>query len=197
MTPNSNADVAARRERLIEQYILALDAADFDTVAQILHEAETDSELDRLLVEVDAALHAEANLPTLSEDAREVRVLLRRNLPSAFLEPETSPPTVGDVAARLQAEHAAGKQLILAGDLHANDELLGNRSVLTIRMTRPAIREFAGTLGVQASERYWERFRRAAIELAMARDQGAPQQAAARPRSPRRRGSTYPTSEQL
>jgi len=186
MTPDTNASAQARRDASVERYILALDAADFETISAVLAEAMTDPTLAQLLQEVDAALHAEADLPTPREQAKTVRRLLRQHLPSAFAEPETGPPTVGDVAARLQAEHAAGRQPLLAGDLSANTELLGNRFELTGRPSQRMTRQVAEATGVQASDHYWERFRRAAVALLMARDAGAIQLAAARRRTPKR-----------
>jgi hypothetical protein len=183
MTPETNASVQARRDASVEQYILALDAADFETVSAVLAEAMTDPTLAQMLQEVDAALHAEADLPTPQEQATTVRRLLRQHLPSAFIEPETGPPTVGDVAARLQAEHAAGRQPLLAGDLSTNGELLGNRFELTGRPSQRMTRQVAEATGIKASDHYWERFRRAAVALLMARDPGAIQLAAARRRT--------------
>lgn len=196
MMRDADASAAARRDRSVERYILALERGDFDAVAAILDEAAMDPELDRLLAEVDAALHAEAGLTIRADDAKTVRALLFRHLPSAFVEPETGPPTVGDVAARLRADHASGQQPLLPGDLSANDQLLGNRTVLAGRLTPRVIRQLTAPLGVQASDRYWELFRRAAVELGIAREGAGYHQAAARPRSPRRRSAPRPTSEE-
>lgn len=195
MTHDGNPDAAVRRDRQVERYILALDRGDFDTVAAILAAAENDPDLDRLLVEVDGALHAEAQLTTQAEDERTVRTLLRKHLTSAFAEPETGPPTVGDVAARLQADHAAGRQLLLAGDLVANDQLLGNRTALAGRINARLVKQIAEDLGVDASLTYWECFRRAAVVLAMTRDTGAIHLAAARQRSPRKPRNAAPSAE--
>jgi hypothetical protein len=195
MTHDAHLSAAQRRDQQVERYILALDRGDFDAVAAILAAAETDPELDRLLVEVDAALHAEAGLTTRTEDAKTVRTLLRKHLPSAFAEPETGPPTVGQVATRLQADHDSGKHVLLPGDLHANAQLLGQTIPLTGRLTPRTIRQATEPLGVQASDRYWELFRRAAGELALTRA-GAVHQAAARPRSSRRRRPAGQGSEE-
>jgi hypothetical protein len=195
VTHDAYLSAAQRRDQQVERYILALDRGDFDTVTVILAAAEADPELDQLLVEVDGALHAEAQLTTRTEDAKTVRVLLRKHLPSAFAEPETGPPTVGDVAARLQADHASGRLPLLPGDLHANAQLLGRTVLLTGRLTPRTIRQATEPLGVQASDRYWELFRRAAGELALARA-GAVHQAAARPHSSRRRRPADQGSEE-
>lgn len=47
------------REKACYLYTTALDRGDFDTVASILHQAEQDSELDAMLVGINAALHEE------------------------------------------------------------------------------------------------------------------------------------------
>lgn len=170
----------------VERYILALDAADFETVAAILTEATADPALAQLLAEVDEALYAEASLATRQEQKVVVRTLLLQHLPSAFPEHETGPLTIGGVAAWLEAEHAAGRQLLLTGDRSANDALLGNRAALPGRPNQRLSRQVAEATGVQASRHYWERFRQAAVELSMARDQGSIQLAAARRRTPKR-----------
>jgi hypothetical protein len=99
------------------------------------------------------------------------------------------------VAAALQTEHAANQRLLLVGDLTANDQLLGNRTVLIGRPSPRLIRQISEATGVQASASYWERFRRAAVALMMARDSGAIQLAAARKRTSRMRDRSGPTTE--
>src|SRR4051812_17786166 len=99
MTHDAHLSAALRRDQQVQRYILALDRGDLEAATEILKAAETDPELDLLLVEADAELHAEARLTTRTEDAKTVRTLLRKHLPSAFAEPDTGPPTVGDVAA--------------------------------------------------------------------------------------------------
>lgn len=185
MTQRNDATTAARRDASVERYIRALDAADFDTVAAVLTEAATDPVLAQLIQEVDEALHTEANLPTFNEHTRQVRLILRQTLHSAFLEPASGPPTVGDVAVRLQSEHDSGHQPLLSGDLSANQALLGQTVRLTGRLTPRTIRDLTAPFGVQASDRYWELFRRAAGELRMIRTANARYQTAARPRTPR------------
>jgi hypothetical protein len=196
VTKYTGASAEAHWDASVERYILALDAGDLDTVALILDEAQTDPELDRLLVEVDEALHAEANLPTRQENTQKVRQLLRQHLSSAFAETAIGPPTVGDVAAKLQSEHASNQQLLLAGDITANDQLLGNHILLTGRPNPRLARQIAEATGVQASDHYWERFRRAAVVLMMARDSGAIQLAAARKRIPRKPGRPNPAPDE-
>jgi hypothetical protein len=197
MTQHTAAhDDEVRRNASVERYILALDAADFAAVAAVFAEAETDPALDHLLAEVDEALHAESNLPTSQEDAQKVRLLLARHHPNVFTGPETGPPTVGDVAAKLQAEHDAKSYVLLAGDLSANTRLFGNRTPLPSRPVPRLLRQIADATGVQASDLYWQRFRDAALVLTMARESGGIQLAAARERSERKPGQPTPPAEQ-
>lgn len=186
MTGTSQRDDEARRQQIVERYVSALDRGDFDTVAAVLMDAVADPDLDRLLVEVDAELHQDAGLPAPVEQARAVRSLLLRHLPGAFAEPESGPPRVGDVAARLQADHAIGRQPLLPGDLAANERLLVDRTSLDGPMTARTVRQVAATLPVQASDRYWELFRRAGLALLMARSTGSNHLAAARSWEPER-----------
>lgn len=187
MTHDASLSPAERRDQQVERYVLALDRGDFDTVTAILAAAETDPELDGLLVEVDGALHTEARLTTRAEDAKTVRALLRKHLPSAFSEPETGPPTVDQVVTRLQSEHDSGHQPLLPGDLAANGALRGNTTLLTGRLTPRTVRQTMTQFDVQASDRYWKLFHQAAVELALSRESSGHYQVAARPRVPRRR----------
>jgi hypothetical protein len=192
MAQASQYDDAARRELAVEAYIRGLDQGDMAAVGRVLAQAIDDPELDRLLVEVDAELYREANLPTIAEQGQTVRTLLLRHLPSAFIEPETAPPTVGEVAVRLQADHDSGRQLLLAGDVEVNRSLLADQTVLNGPLTARGIDELAIALRVQASARYWERFRRALGSLVMARQAASTYLAAARSRQPRVRARKTP-----
>ena len=60
------------------------------------------------------------------------------------------------------------------------------------RGTRPWIAALADATGIQASDLYWERFRRAVVVLMMARDAGGIQLAAARKRNTRKPASPTP-----
>lgn len=120
--------------------------------------------------------------------------LARENLPGAFLDEEDPAPelTVGDVAARIQADQAAGQSLP-APDVMANRQLLGNATLLPEPITASTVRRLVEKLGVRASERYRELFRRAALALGIAREQSNIDLAAARRQfQPRRRARTEP-----
>lgn len=191
-----------KREAAVHRYVQAFDDGDLDALAAVLAEAEVDAELDRHIASVNAALHAEAGLQSVEEQAQIVRRLLLQHLPSAFPQPEPAPRplVVGDVAARLQADRAALRAVVVE-DHEANRRLLGNDIPLPLPLTEEALARLATRLGVTAGPRYWEAFRRTAIVLAMARQRGQAEMAAARRQSPPRRSravrnSSRPKEEQ-
>src|SRR4051812_27711951 len=169
-----------RRELAVARYVWALDEGDLDALTVVLQEAEIDALLDDQLAGVTEALHAEAGLPPAVDQARLVRRLLRQHLPSAFpSDEEPTAPTVGDAARQLQADLAAGPTLAPA-DAQAHARLLASDAPLPVPVTATAVQRIAGALGVAASPRYWERFRRAAVVVAVSQQRGMVQLAAAR-----------------
>ncbi len=166
----------AQREKMLLRYIRALDEGDMDGVALILEAALADPELDRLLTEVDRGLAEEEGLTPLAVDAQLVRDLARKHFQSAFVEDAAEPPlTVGDVAARLQADNR-----VPSADQAANRRLLHSAVVVPDWLTGRRIRDLANELGVTASERFWRLFRDTAIALGMGRSQSQAWLAAAR-----------------
>ncbi|TAK28738.1 MAG: hypothetical protein EPO21_22190 [Chloroflexota bacterium] len=189
MHGNRDVNDERRRELSLYEYVQAFDRGDFEAVAKVLTEAISDAELDRQIADVNAVLHADAGLQPVSEQSRLIRELMLRHLPSALVGSDEvpAPITIGDVAARLQAEHAIGQPLLPA-DLVVNRTLLASMELLPTPVTSATILSLATRLQVMASARYWELFRRAALMLAIARQRGEVQLAAARARSrPRRR----------
>ncbi len=180
------------RERLLERYVQAFDRGDLETVDRILAEGARDPELDRQLQAINDALAEEAGLNTFAEDSRLVRHLLYTHLPSAHpdAEPATPPPlTVGDVAARLQADEATGRRLP-AADRLVNQQLRARTEPLPDQVTGPAIAALARSLSVTASARYWEEFRRTALMLRLQQRTAASTAMAARRAG--RRGAREP-----
>jgi hypothetical protein len=163
----------------------ALDAGDLGTVAALWERAAVEPDLERALGELTDGLAAEEGPEkTWQADAERVRALLRRTLPSAFPAAEPGPLTVGDVAARVQADAALGGRLSGA-DRAANARLLGNATPLPDDLGLPRFERWRAALGVEAGPHYWRAFRQAAVLLAMSRCQRAGELAAARPASPR------------
>lgn len=192
-----------RRDLAVYRYVEAFDDGDLDALAAVLAEAELDAELDRRVVGVNAALHAEAGLQSIAEHAQVVRRLLLQHLPSGFLPPapEPGPLVVGDVAARLQADQVA-LRVAPVEDREANRRLLGDETPVPVPLTEAALARLVTRLGITAGQRYWEAFRRTAIVLAMARQRGQAELAAARrqnarPQRPRTaRNPSRPEEEQ-
>lgn len=76
MAPMRDADLEARRDLAVLRYVDGIDRGDLDAIAPVLAEAEVDAELDRRLIDVTAALHAEANLgPTARPPQGAISVL--------------------------------------------------------------------------------------------------------------------------
>jgi hypothetical protein len=137
---------------------------------------------------------------TAEAPAETVLRLARHHLPSAFPREEEVLPelTVGDVAAKIQAEQAAGRPLPAADEM-TNRQLLGNPTPLPEEVTAGTVRRIVEKLAVQASEEYRDLFRNVALALDMAREQRNIELAAARDQSRRRRPRKIeqggPTSE--
>jgi hypothetical protein len=184
MHERPNADQERQRELTVYQYVLAFDRGDLDTIEEIVRQAESDPELDRQLASVNAALHAEAGLQPLKEQAQTVRRLLLRHMPTAMAE-EEPPLTVGEVAARVRSDPPTGRTLSLADRL-ANEQLIGSKVLVPDQATTAMIAKLARDLGLDASARYWELFRRAAVVLGISRQHEQVQLAAARRAAGRR-----------
>jgi hypothetical protein len=168
------ADIALR-------YLDALDAGDVDALAALWQQAETDPQLEQMLGELtDGLAIEEGPSPAWEIDAERVRGLLREHLPSGFRDEADPPPlTVGDVAARLQADSSLGARLT-APDRAANGRLLADTTPVPEQLGLPHFEKWRTTLGVTASAAYWRAFRQAAVLLGMGRCQRAGELAAAR-----------------
>jgi hypothetical protein len=175
--PRNYVDKDFERERLVHQYIQALDQGDTDAIAVVLEAALDDPELDRIIEEIHLSYQEELQLPSTITDAEVVRELVHKYLPSAFKEQEVENEllTVGEVAAYLQA-----KGRILAIDKEANVSLLNSTVALPEELNVQAIKQLASELGIKASDRYWRSFRDTAIALEMGRGQMEAQLMAAR-----------------
>lgn len=163
------------------RYLDALDAGDAAALAELWEQAAMNPELEKILGELTDGIAVEEGLHAAWESAAEqVRGLMREHLPSAFAsEAELPPLTVGDVAARLQADSVLGARLT-AADRAANGRLLGNATLLPEELGLPHFEKWKHTLGIEASPLYWRAFRQTAVLLAMGRCQQAGELAAAR-----------------
>lgn len=172
-------NVEIERERVIALYVLAFDRGDLDALAQILNRAADDPELDRRIAGINGALHADAGLPSMEEQAQVVRRLLLRHFPEETTAPVVQPLTVGDVASRLQADYAASTALS-EHDRKVNQQLVASPVAVPLPVHGPSVARLAAQLRLSASDEYWEAFRRTAVLLSIARQRGEIELAAAR-----------------
>jgi DNA-binding phage protein len=171
---NTNQSIISR-EAAIHRYILALDQGDMEGVAQILEAALDDPELERLITEINLAYQEEEQITPIATDAQLVRDLLHKHFKSAFETEEVDfmPLTVGEVAARLQADRR-----VLPADQEANRILISSSVPLPKWLSLQAVKELAAQLGVKTSDRFWRTFRDTAIMLSMGRSHSQAQLAA-------------------
>lgn len=111
---------------------------------------------------------------TSDRDREIVRTHLRHHLPSGF-PVEPGPIRVGDVACRVRADYASGREQLRDVDaaLSNHPALLTDPTPLEGRMTPKKIREATAHLDLALTEHYLERFRRAAVEMLLARHGGS------------------------
>ncbi|HVB21681.1 MAG TPA: hypothetical protein VNG51_07030 [Ktedonobacteraceae bacterium] len=171
------------REKALHRYMDAFERDDFDTMSQVLAQAEQDPELENLIWEVHAAYAAEEEVEQREHDVEQVQQLLRHHLPSGWEMPvtiEDMPPlTIGDVAARMQADEAVRgsvKQELnsVMQRLHQSNTMLPEN--LGIR----SVRDLFTQLGVQASKQLQKLFSETSLFLRSGRQQGMAQLAATR-----------------
>jgi hypothetical protein len=163
------------------RYLDALDGGDVATLAELWEQAVGNPQLEQVLNELTDGIAVEEGLdPAWKADAERIRGLLREHLPSAFpVEAELPPLTVGDVAARLQADNAL-RTRFHAADRAANSRLLIDKTPLPEELGLPHFEKWRTTLGINASAHFWRAFRQAAVLLVMGRCHKAGELAAAR-----------------
>ncbi len=184
MNDPQSLDLELQREMAVDRYVQAYDRGDLDGIDEVFAQAVDDPELDRRIIGINAALHAEAGLQPIDEQAQFVRRLLFRYVSSGIphTDEETQPVTVMVVAAQLEVDHAKGRPMPVS-DVKANQKLLTSTIPIPVPVTSDIVERLAEELHVTASDRYWEMFRRAAVILVMARQRAQTQRTAARRQS--------------
>jgi hypothetical protein len=172
--PNSAPGERARDRLRLElaalAYLDALEADDFDAVADLWERACDDSELCDVLSELSEGLAAEGEpSPGWEADAAKVSQWLKQHLASSSPPPPPAGPlTAGDVAARI-----AGDDRLLArlrpDERDANALLLTNRTALPLELATASLERWAAGLPVHAGKNYWNVFRHAAVMMTMSR----------------------------
>lgn len=163
-----------RLDRLALQYLAALDAADFDAVAALWHEAETDADLADALHALNAELADDARRAEVSAVAAAVAA----HLPSAEVaRPAAGPVTVADVAAELRRRPPAR----MPAAVHAlTDRLTAADDALPDDLALPKLIAWAEARYGAAPAGYWDAFRDAALLVRLRREAAAEYQLAAR-----------------
>lgn len=143
-------------DRLTEEYLAALAAADDETLDRIWERAATDPELEGALLDIEAALDEDDREREAGATERTIAGSVAAHLPSAeIIRPSTGPVTVGAVARelflhtpdRLPAEaHAFNEKLRTAG-IPIPSELGFSKFVV-----------WAEAHFGRADERYWDVF---------------------------------------
>ncbi|MGL6339639.1 MAG: hypothetical protein ACRC80_10920 [Waterburya sp.] len=176
------------RDKAIYRYVTALDHGDLDCVAEILELALWDSELERIIEEIDLTYQEEEGITAIATDVAIVRDLIQQHLHSAFEEVShnqsnlmtdeaiNEPLTVGDVARRLQQTKSFNptESRFLA-------DLLNSCVLIPSPPSFKAIEElFKKDLKLNVNRRFIDTFRQVAIKLGMGRSYNNAQLAAAR-----------------
>lgn len=170
-------------EKALHRYMDAFERDDFDTMSQVLAQAEQDPELENLIWEVHAAYAAEEEVEQREQDVEQVQQLLRRHLPSGWETPvniENMPPlTISDVAARMQADEAVRGSV--KQELNTIvQQLRQSNTMLPENLGLRGVRDLFAQLGVQASKQLQKLFSETALFLRSGRQQGMAQMAATR-----------------
>lgn len=162
------------REDIVYLYVKAMDEGDLETASMVVELAATDTELARVIDEIDTAYQEEEGILVDSEEKRLVKDILYKSFPSAFNDSEEPKPvTVGDVVVRLLSENK-----VSAIDKQSVNNLINSDLLLPIMINSRTLKHLANNLGLQASERFWNNFRDAAIALVMCRSNSEAQLAA-------------------
>ena len=163
------------REKLIYKYVTSLDNGDTDSIAEVLEAACRDSELERIINEIDLAYQEEEGITPIANDAELVRRLARKHLHSAF-DPLPNKPldfsiikgktrevvTVGDVVFIMKE---AGR--IPKPDRYKVNLLLGLQTVVPKNIGMKDIRRLFKSLSLDVtfSDRFLDIFRTTAIKI--------------------------------
>ena len=180
-----------KRDKAIHKYIESWDKGDMDGVIEVLKLASYDSELERIIKEINLAYQEEEGITPIATDAAIVRDLIRQHLHSAFERPDTNkeelvvesadistikPITVGDVARRLQQ--------IKSFKSTENEFLESLLDSYVLIPSSPSFKEieqlFIENLQLNVNRRFIDNFRKVAIKLGMGRSYNKAQLAAAR-----------------
>jgi hypothetical protein len=163
------------REKALFRYSNALDRGDFDTIAGILHQAEQDAVLERMILEMNELYQSEYKVAVREDDAALVRQLIRQHLPlnpDADEEVEVPQLTVRDVMNRLRTDlaqrHRGEPEVTLV-----DQQIQQSNTPLPEDLKLKKVAQLFEQLGLTVSRRFQKLFRDTAILLSMGREHGA------------------------
>ena len=165
------------REKLIYKYVTSLDNGDMGVVAEVLEAACHDSELERIINEIDLHYQEEEGVTPIFNDAELVIKLAREHLHSAFdplpnnsldfsvIRGKTREAvTVGDVALIMKKA-----ERIPSTDKDKVDLLLDNQTVVPKNIGMKDIRRLFESLflDITFSDRFLDIFRSTAVKISI------------------------------
>ncbi len=165
-------------DRLTDEYLTALDAADFPALDRIWESAASDSEHEAALFDIEAALDADDR----EQDARNARRTIAGSVETHLKTAEIvlrsdGPVTVGDVAREL-FRHTPDR---LPAEAHlVNQKLVGSAEALPEELGLSKLVAWAESRFGLAPADYWKAFRQAALKLERRRASTEEYQLAAR-----------------
>ena len=170
------------REKIIYRYISALEKGDFETLTDILHQAEQDSELENMLWEVSEQYGNEYEQAAQANSIAIVEHLIQEHLPSAAqtdTEEDLPPLTLGDVVGRLQSNTTTPNHIKReAADLASR--ISRTNVPLPTKLNRQSFSQVFEQLGLSVSKSFQNLFHKTAILLSMGREQNMARLAATR-----------------
>jgi hypothetical protein len=171
------------REKALHRYVSAFEQGDFDTMDEVLQQAMTDPFLEEMIMEAHEYFQGDEKVTLLQKDAEKILDLVVQHLPSGIPDEEEAisipPLTMSDVLMSLQEDTTIqGSLRQEAQRIHA--KLSSSPPSLPENLGLREVSQLFAHLNIQVSARLQKQFREKAIFLAMGRQRGIAQLAAAR-----------------
>lgn len=180
-------------EKLIFQYINALEQGDFDVVTAILEQAEHDPELEEMILETNDALVVEDDISFFQETERVVQQIIQEHLPSGLRSNDElidiPPLMVGDVVGRIQSD--ADAQLQIRNEAKSINQYVRQLELqIPEKLNYRSIQALFDEIGISVTKRFQRLFHETAVLLSMRREQNVAQLAATRRRREYRKSNS-------
>ncbi len=171
------------REKALHRYVSAFEHGDFDTMDEVLQQAMTDPLLEEMIMEAHEYLQDGEKATLRQKDAEKILDLVVKHLPSGIPDEEEAisipPLTMSDVLMGIQEDRTIpGSLRQEAQRIHT--QLSSSPPLLPENLGLRDVSLLFTHLNTQASARLQKQFREKAIFLAMGRQRGIAQLAAAR-----------------